>query len=245
MHYNKAFKQGKNPHSMKTLLAFDSDGVLRDESVSYQRCIIETVAFFDEGTPATIKELEVSMKQSNDDWERTHKILQQRGIKIGFLKVKKKFQDLYLGKNRDFSGYINDEPWLADNKLLAQLAEKYPLVIISGAPRKEIRYTVKRNGALHYFSMILGKYNCKGKKDGLEKVMAQFKPQNVFFCDDRPLPIKQAKAVDGVHAYGILPPQKMSRWSAVLQKAGAEQVFSNVNDYCRFVLDMNTLGNHR
>lgn len=243
MHYNKAFKQGKNPHSMKTLLAFDSDGVLRDESVSYQRCIIETVAFFDKGMPASIKELEVSMKQSNDDWERTHKILQQRGIKIDFLTVKEKFQDLYLGKNRDFSGYINDEPWLADNKLLAQLAEKYLLVIISGAPREEVEYTLKRNGALHHFSLILGMSDCEGKKDGLEKVMAQFKPQNVFFCDDRPLPIRQAKAVNHVRLYGILPPQNINEWAAVLQEAGAEQIFRNVNDYCRFVLDCKR--NHR
>ncbi len=228
---------------MKTLLAFDSDGVLRDESVSYQRCIIETVAFFDKGMPATIKELEASMKQSNNDWERTHKILQQRGIIIDFPRVKEKFQDLYLGKNRDFSGYINDEPWLADNKLLAQLAEKYPLVIISGAPREEIEYTLRRNDASHYFSLILGMFDCKGKKDGLEKVMAQFKPQEVFFCDDRPLPIKQAKAVGCVHPYGILPPQNMNKWSAVLQEAGAEQVFCNINDYCRFILDCKR--NHR
>lgn len=82
---------------MTILLAFDNDGVLRDESVSYQRCVVETVAFFDQGVSATEKELTDSLKQSNDDWDRTHKILQQRGIKVDFELVKEHFQDLYLG----------------------------------------------------------------------------------------------------------------------------------------------------
>ncbi len=221
---------------MKTLLAFDNDGVLRDEFVSYQRCVLETVAFFNKGEPATNLELDESMKKSNNDWERTHKILQRRGIPIEFQIVKDHFQDLYLGKNRDFSGYINDEPWLADNDLLKQLAEKYPLVIVSGAPREEIEYTLNRNKALQYFSLILGMFDCNGKRDGLEKIISQFNPDEVFFCDDRPSPIKQAKTIQIVRPYGILPPQNLTNWSAVLKDAGAENVFQNVREYCRFLL---------
>src|SRR3989344_8336995 len=87
---------------MTTLLAFDNDGVLRDESVSYQRCVVETVAFFDYGKPATEAELTASLKQSNDDWDRTYRILQRRGIGVDFQTVKEHFQDLYLGKSEIF-----------------------------------------------------------------------------------------------------------------------------------------------
>jgi len=217
---------------MTTLLAFDNDGVLRDESVSYLRCVRETVAFFD-------KEMADSMKTSNDDWERTHKILHQRGINAQFKTVKRHFQNLYLGKKRDYTGYINNEPWLADNLLLAKLAKVHPLVIISGAPRDEIRYTLKKNGALDYFDMIWGMHQCEGKKEGLELAIAYFRPDEICFCDDRPSPIKQARIVphNGLKVYGIIPPQENNDWGRVLEEAGAEKVFANVKEYCRFLLD--------
>ena len=222
---------------MTILLAFDNDGVLRDESASYQRCVLETVSFFSDDIPATAEELKDSIKQSNDDWERTHKILQQRGIAVDFDKVKEHFQDLYLGKERDFTGYINDEPWLADNTLLEKLAVNCPLSIVSGVPREEIQYTLRRNHALDYFSLIFGMFDCDGKNDGLEKAISQFKPEQTFFCDDRPSPIKKAKMVGGVYVFGILPPQAADDWKQVLKDAGAGQVFANVNDYCLFLLN--------
>lgn len=224
---------------MRTLLAFDNDGVLRDESSSYQRCVVETVAFFDKGVPASEQELIESMKQSNNDWERAHKILKQRRINIDFKRVKDHFQDLYLGKDRNFTGYINDEPWLADNSLLGKLAENHSLIIVSGSPKKEIRYTLKKNGALDYFSLILGMYNCAGKKDGqLEKAIARFNPEEIFFCDDRPSPIQQVRRIKQckIHVFGILPPQANNGWYQVLKDAGAEEVFPNVKEYCHYLL---------
>lgn len=222
---------------MKTLLAFDNDGVLRDESVSYQRCIVETVAFFNQNIPATEQELAESMKQSNDDWERTHKILQQRGVIVDFETVKERFQDLYLGEQRDFKGYINDEPWLADNNLLAELAKNYPLVIISGAPKEEILHTLRKNQAIDFFAHVWGMFDCDGKKDGLERAITDFTPEQVFFCDDRPSPLKETRKIKGVHVYGIMPPQKMNDWYRVLKEAGAKEVFPNVKEYCQFLID--------
>ena len=224
---------------MRTLFAFDNDGVLRDESSSYQRCIVETVAFLDKGIPASDKELVESIKQSNNDWERAHKILKQRGINVDFEIVKEHFQDLYLGKERNFTGYINDEPWLADNNLLAKLAKSHPLMIVSGSPKEEVKYALRRNGALGYFSLILGMYDCAGKKDGLEKAIASFNPEEIFFCDDRPSPIKEARMIERcrIHVFGIIPPQANKGWHQVLKDAGAKEVFPNVKKYCQYLLD--------
>lgn len=220
---------------MVLLLTFDNDGVLRDESSSYQRCVMETVSFFDYGNLATEEELTESLKQSNDDWDRTHKILQQRGVNVDFEDVKEHFQDLYLGEGRDFTGYINDEPWLADNTSLAKLADKYPLAIVSGAPIEEIRYTLKRNHALEFFSAIWGMFECDGKNDGLEKAIAHFGAQKVLFCDDRPSPLKDVSKLVGkydVKVYGIIPPNAPEGWNQVLSDAGAIKVYSNVKKYC-------------
>ncbi len=224
----------------KILLAFDNDGVLRDESVSYTRCISETVAFFSKNSSATENELIQSMKESNDDWERTFNILKKRGVDVNFNEVKDYFQDLYLGKKRDFTGYINNEPWLIDNKLLEELSGKYELVIISGAPKPEILYTLKRNNALKYFKLILGMDECSDKLDGMMKVRAVFNPSEVFFCDDRPSPLKKLKIMKQdfkLNLYGILPPKINKDWSSTLIEAGAEEVFDNINDYCKFILN--------
>ena len=223
---------------MTTLLAFDNDGVLRDESVSYQRCVVETVAFFDYGKPATEAELTASLKQSNDDWDRTYRILQRRGIDVDFQTVKGHFQDLYLGKSRDFSGYINDEPWLADNVQLQRLSEKYPLVIVSGAPIEEVRYTLQRNGASTFFSKVWGMFECDGKNDGLEKAIKEFGADRVFFCDDRPSPIREALKLSPhyrIEVYGIIPPGAPRNWAQVLKDAGAKDFYTNVTEYCQFL----------
>jgi len=226
--------------TQKTILAFDNDGVLRDESVSYLRCIRETVAFFDSGKEANEQEMLESMKESNDDWERTNSILLRRGIKVEFELVKEHFQDLYLGQRRDFTGYINDEPWLVNNKLLEELAKGSDLVIVSGAPRGEVVYTLKRNGAFDYFKLILGMEDCKDKLEGIIKVRAMFKPERIIFCDDRPSPLQKLRLIKSdfdLELYGILPPKVNKEWATTLTEAGAQKVFDNVNEYCEFLLD--------
>jgi len=230
-------KRNKTP---KIILAFDNDGVLRDESVSYLRCIRETVAFFDFGKEASESEMTEAIKESNNDWESTFNILVKRKVKINFQQVKEHFQDLYLGVKRDFSGYINNEPWLADNNLLKELTKKCALVIISGAPKEEIVYTLKRNNALDYFSLIIGMEECKDKLDGMMKVRAVFNPLEIFFCDDRPSPLKKLKIMKSdfkLNLYGILPPKVNKDWEKILIEAGAEKVFANVNEYCKFLLN--------
>ncbi|MBS3079257.1 HAD hydrolase-like protein [Candidatus Pacearchaeota archaeon] len=224
---------------MVNLIAFDCDGVLRDESESYTRCIAETVAFFDNNIFATTEELNESIKESNDDWERTHRILQQRGVFVDFGIVKEHFQDLYLGKKINFSGYINNEPWLVDNNLLGQLIKRYILIIVSGAPIDEVKYALKKNNAEKYFQLILGMNECKSKKDGLHFAIEKFKPKKVFFCDDRPSPIKSVKELGNMtNAYGILPPVYDIGWKEILLDSGAEKVFDDVNDYCKFLIEL-------
>lgn len=221
---------------MVNVVAFDCDGVLRDESLSYTRCILETVGFFDNGKNATLLELSESMKNSNDDWERTYTILKNRGILVDFEIVKNHFQDLYLGKKRDFSGYINNEPWLIDNNLLKELLKYFKLVIVSGAPIDEIKYTLNKNNAEAYFDFILGMFEIENKKQGLEIINSKYNPDKIFFCDDRPSPIKQTSELKNVFSYGIFPPNFSSEWKEILIDAGAKDVFFNVNDYIKFLL---------
>jgi HAD superfamily phosphatase len=220
----------------KALLIFDNDGVLRDESLSYQRCIKETVAFFS-GSEATESELLQSMKQSNSDWERVRIILNQREIKADFDKIKEKFQELYLGKKLDFTGYITQESWLADNNRLMALSDRSQMAIVSGAPKEEIFYTLKKNNAAEFFEIVLGMNDCEGKYDGIKKVLNKILPNQCFFCDDRPSSIESAKRISNLRVFGILPPNYNMSWEKTLLDAGAEKVFKNVNEYCDYLIN--------
>jgi HAD superfamily phosphatase len=224
---------------MANLFVFDCDGVLRDESQSYLRCVTETVAHFSGGNPPTQSELTITLEESNDDWERTHRILQRRGRVVPFETVKGHFQDLYLGKARDFSGYINNEQWLAYNSLLGILSARHPLAIVSGAPRDEITYALRKNGADKFFSGIwssMEQQDCANKRDGIEQAIARFKPNETIFCDDRPSPIREATQLPQVKVFGIMPPLAADGWDTVLREAGALDVYPNVKSYCRFLV---------
>jgi phosphoglycolate phosphatase-like HAD superfamily hydrolase len=224
---------------MSTILIYDCDGVLRNEDLSYQRCKAETVGIFDGGRNATKEEISKSKIGIPDDWLGTLWILEQRGIKVNFKKVKKHFQDLYLGKDRKFSGYINDEVWLANNELLKKLADKYPLCMVSGAPKEEIEYTTRKNKALEYFRLIIGMHDCENKHEGIKKALEHFNASEAYFCDDRPSGLKQGKPpTEGkrVHLYGILPPNPEDDLDKLLMELGAIDVFPNVDEYNDFLI---------
>ncbi len=232
---------------MVRLVAFDCDNVLKGENESYQRCVIETIEHFINGESITKNELIASLKTSNDDWLRVQDILKQHGVNVDYGVIREHFQDLYLGVNRDFSGYVNNEPWLVDNSLLRKMARFDHLTIVSGGPQSEIRYALNKHDAQELFPKIWGVDDCNGKDDGLEQALNYFGTNEVYFCDDRPYPIIQASKLVGVNGYdvqifGILPPNAPKDWGKVLMEAGAVEVFHNVNKYCEFVLS-NSLSN--
>jgi hypothetical protein len=80
--------------------------------------------------------------------------------------------------------------------------------------------------------------DCLGKKDGLEKAITHFTAEQVLFCDDRPKPIADVRSIPDrkIRVFGIMPPQTLDGWYKTLTDAGAEQVFKNVRDYCRFLI---------
>ena len=151
-------------YNHERLLAFDNDGCLRDETPSYQRCKAETVGYFDpKGRRATPEEIGESIINSNDDWEGSQWILKQRGTDVPLEKITEHFQKLYWGRQGypkcDSDGYINDEIWLANNDLLKEMSLRYPMAIVSGAPKDEIIYTMEKNSACGYFGLIVGMHD--------------------------------------------------------------------------------------
>ena len=84
----------------------------------------------------------------------------------------------------------------------------------------------------------MGMFECDGKNDGIRKAIAEFGADNVYFCDDRPSPIKEALKLSPEHdieVYGIVPPGAPDGWAGTLSDAGARRVFGHVKEYCRFL----------
>ncbi|MFC1728083.1 HAD family hydrolase [Nanoarchaeota archaeon] len=221
---------------MKPIAGFDFDGVCRDESRSYQRCKRETVTHFDPSRRSpTSQEMAGSMAHSNNDWVGTQWILEGRGVYRDLDTITEHFQDLYLGKERDFSGYIQNEPWLVDIKLLAELAKKFHIVVISSAPKEEIKYAARKNEAIDYIDLILGMGDCEGKADGAEQVLRKFGAETMWFCDDREPSLRDVASNPNVKPYGILPPRYQDGLAEKLKRAGAVDVFNDVNEYIKFL----------
>ena len=59
------------------------------------------------------------------------------------------------------------------------------MAIVSGAPKPEIEYQLKKNNAFDYFIRILGMEFKGDKFDKLEEIMESINAQEAFFCDDR------------------------------------------------------------
>lgn len=220
---------------MKPIAGLDFDGVFRDESKSYQRCKRETVVYFDPSRiPVDDGELAGSIAHSNNDWVGTQWILKKRGIYRDLDTITEHFQGLYHGK-KGVPGYIDNEPWLVNNKLLAKLGEKFHIVIISGAPKEEIEYALRKNKALNYIDLILGMHDCEDKADGAEQALKMFNAEEMWFCDDRKKGLEDVRRNLKVKPYGILPPHFHCKYAEKLQRAGAIDVFNDVNEYIRFL----------
>ena len=129
---------------MKALI-FDMDGVLVDVSNSYRLAIKETVKFF---TGTEIQDSEIQELKNkggfNNDWNLTAALIKAKVKKARKEEVVMKFQKLYLGKNYD--GFINNEDWILKKDVLEELKSKFKLGIVTGRPREEAEYALRKAG---------------------------------------------------------------------------------------------------
>jgi len=218
------------------VLVFDIDGVLVDVRQSYREAIRKTVEKLCGGKvkPADIQALK-NEGGYNNDWDASRELARRKGLrpKVPRARVVKVFQEKYLGD--DFDGLCLRERWLLDKKLLARLAKKYRLGILTGRPREEAEFVLQRFGVRGLFAEVVCMEDVptgKGKPNpwGLQEVMRRLgASQGVYFGDtgDDQLAAQAA----GLRANGVLPPQDKSAGLRRLLKAkGAKKVFGGINE---------------
>jgi histidinol-phosphate aminotransferase len=211
------------------VILFDMDGVLIDESLSYRMAIMHTAEFF---TGKAVSEKEIlSYKEKgglNDDWALTEAIIKSRGITIPFAVIKEKFQVYYQGNNWD--GFICNEKTLIEKETLIKLKKYFRLGIVTGRPREECDFALKKSGLNEYFEITITTDDVNGKTKphpyGITLALSKLKTKNAIYIGDNVDDISAANGA-GIPFIGIA--EENSSLYKKFKKSGAVNIIPDVN----------------
>lgn len=216
------------------VIIFDVDGVLVDVRGSFHRTTLETVRFFTHER-VTAHQLQKWKNQSgfNDDWKLSTAWVQSLGGKFEYDEVKQKFVELYWGANGD-RGNVEREKWLLPKPQLRRLAARAELAIFTGRVRKELNYTLDRNGVHEFFGHIVTAEDVSNPKpapEGLLAILNGREPAKAIYVGDNVDDALAAQAA-GVAFVGVVSAEiERSRTrAALLRKLGAKIIVSHVKE---------------
>lgn len=217
------------------LILFDMDGVLVDVSSSYRRAIQETVEFFSKKKviPEEIQELK-EKGGYNNDWDLAEALLRNRGIKTSKQVIINKFQELYWGK-KGTDGFVNNETLLISKATLNQLHECNVLGIVTGRPRREACFILRKFNIEQFFDVIVTMEDYPSEKSKphpypIKIALERAGRNNGIYVGDSIDDIVAAKRA-GIRPVGCVPPGIYSaNLIRLLIQNGAEKVLSKVDD---------------
>jgi HAD superfamily phosphatase len=214
---------------------FDMDGVLVDVSKSYRTAIQETVGFFS-GQPAQPEEIQALKERGgyNNDWDLTEEILKSKGKTVPKAVIVEKFQELYIGMDNK-RGLIENETWQLPKPQLKELHERHCLGIVTGRPRSETFYTLKKLGLERLFDVVIVMEDYppeKAKPDPYPITLAteRLGMLEAVYVGDSVDDIAAAKRA-GIRAFGCIPPGVAAEpLKQLLLNGGAEKVLVNIRE---------------
>jgi HAD superfamily phosphatase len=168
------------------IIIFDVDGVLVDVRQSFHTTVLETVRFFT-NKRVTRAELHRWKNRSgfNDDWKLSTAWVQSLGGKFEYIEVKRKFVELYWGKNG--KGNVSREKWLLPRATLRRLASRAELALFTGRVRAEADYTLDRCRVREFFHSIVTVEDVRRPKpdaEGLLKILKGRNPSMALYLGD-------------------------------------------------------------
>jgi HAD superfamily hydrolase (TIGR01548 family) len=215
------------------VIIFDVDGVLVDTRGSFQRTTLETVKFF-AGKRVTRRELHRWKNRPgfNDDWKLSTAWVKALGRDIEYEEVKRKFVEIYWGKNG--KGNVAQEKWLLPAANLRRLSKLAELDIFTGRIRRELDYTLDRWGTRDFFHEIVSVENVKRPKpapDGLLQILDGRDSSSALYVGDNVDDVIAAQAAR-VPFVGILPSRSEERRQrgTRLSELGALAILSDVKE---------------
>jgi HAD superfamily hydrolase (TIGR01548 family) len=219
------------------------DGVLVDVRGSFQLTTLQTVRFFTKKR-VTLRELHAWKNRPgfNDDWKLSTTWINDLAGNITFDEVKKKFQEIYWGQNRQ--GNVRKEKWLLRKSILARLAKKSELAIFTGRNWHELNYTLDRNDVRRSFKTIVTVEevaNPKPAPDGLLKILHGRAPTGALYVGDNIDDALAARSAQ-VPFLAILPKtgEERRQRSTRLLELGAVAILNDISELEHWLLDRPT-----
>jgi len=210
-------------------IVFDLDGVLADVRGSYWECVIRTADVFG---CRLIKKMISEAKEhgeANNDWELTCDLLLREGISVKLEEVMHAFQKFYLGTDAS-PGLRLTERLLIKTEFLSALSERYQLAVVTGRPRDEATWFLRRFRIEHFFNCLIGLEDARVKPDpeGVQLAIQRLGVRAPWMVGDTPDDLIAARGANAVPV-GIAPPELKAMRLALIN-AGARIVLTNVNE---------------
>ncbi|HYL11311.1 MAG TPA: HAD family hydrolase [Candidatus Acidoferrales bacterium] len=217
----------------RRLIIFDVDGVLVDTRGSFQQTTLETVEFFT-GRRVTRTELHRWKNRPgfNDDWKLSHEWVRALGGDFEFEEVKRKFQEIYWGKNG--KGNVSQEKWLLPRGTLRRLQRIADLAIFTGRVWREMDYTLDRARVREFFDPILTVEEVARPKpdpEGLLRILGGRPASLALYVGDNVDDALAAKCAE-MRFVGVLPrnSQERRQKGSQLRKLGAESILGEISE---------------
>ncbi|MBI4500334.1 MAG: aminotransferase class I/II-fold pyridoxal phosphate-dependent enzyme [Gemmatimonadetes bacterium] len=203
-------------------LLFDMDGVLVDVRESYDEAIVRTVRSFLPAGREVSREAILSVKQradANDDHDATCIALARLGIKPDRKEVERRFQALYIGTGRK-PGLYRRERWLLPLRSIERLARRFPLAIVTGRTRNEVRLALRAARASRWFKAVITADDVRKKKpqpDVLRAALRKLKVHQAWVVGDGPADLLAAQRA-GLTSIGVRRPDWTATADGVLRE---------------------------
>lgn len=205
-------------------LLFDMDGVLADVRRSYRAAIASACASF--GVDASAEEIEAAKAQSdaNDDWAVTHQLLADAGVQANLDEVTARFEEAYQGTDAA-PGLRQHETLIPSRELLAQLAGRFKLGVVTGRPRQDAERFLAEHGIRRFFAAVVCREDAPLKPDPVpvELAMERLGASSAWMLGDTPDDVCAARAA-GVIPVGVAAPGASQAMRDALRAAGAARV---------------------
>lgn len=215
-----------------SVLVFDMDGVLVEVTDSYRESIRETVRSFGGETPSHDEIQDYKNAGGwNNDWLLSQRLLADRGIKVEYAEVIRRFNEIFLGDNGD--GLIQREVWLPKNGLLQALGSSTTLAIFTGRAQYEADVTLRRYAQDIRFDPIVtddSVPNPKPAPDGLLLIQSLHAGKEIWYLGDTVDDARSAASA-GVPFIGVSTPHnpRHQEIAETLRAGGAFAVISDIN----------------
>lgn len=235
----KAFRRLAD--GLRTVLApqallLDMDGVLADVSASYREAIRWTAASY--GVSVGRAEISAAKKEpgSNNDWEVTRRLVARRGVRTTLAEVTRRFEDLYQGKDGR-AGFRETERLIPSRRLLARLARRVKLGVVTGRPRSDAARFLREAGIDRLIRTCVSLEDAPLKPDPapVRLAMRRLGVSRAWYLGDTPDDMRAARGAGAVPVGFLAPGEERGEAEGALARAGAGRVVASFEELERIL----------